>query len=290
MAAVGIIGLGIMGSAYARHLIDAGLDVRGADPAPEARARLTEMGGAAHEAPGDWLTGCDLVILSLASPSALSTVAGQLAGLLTQGQVVMDTGTFALPDKEAARDVLAAKGIEMLDCTVSGTGAQAAVKDLVLMASGAETAKAVAMRYIPHFTRKVIDAGAFGGGSKLKYIANLVVTIHNTAAAEALNYSRRMGLDDDVVYELLSTGAGQSKMLDLRMPLMISGAYDPPTASMTMFERDLSIIGGDLKRLGVSAPLFEACVALYDQASKVIPPDTSDAAAVYEAYRVTDKH
>ena len=285
--AVAIIGLGIMGSAYARHLIDAGIEVRGADPVVSARERLIELGGEAHDRIGPWLDGCDLVILSLASPAVLNRVARELASVLSPGQAVMDTGTFALADKEAARDILASAGVELLDCTVSGTGAQAATKDLVLIASGPKAAMAVARSYIPHFTKKLIEAGEFGAGSRLKYVANHAVAVHNTAAAEVLHYARSMGLPDDVVYDLLSTGAGQSKMLDLRMPLMISGAYDPPTASLKMFDKDLSIIGDDIARLGVTTPLFDACVALYDQAMANLP-ETHDTAAVYEVYRATD--
>ncbi len=281
---VAIIGLGIMGSAYATHLIAAGETVCGTDPSDAARARLADLGGTPQDAPGDWLSACDLVILALASPAVLRQVAGTLAERLRPDQVVMDTGTFALADKEAARDILAAAGIEMLDCTVSGTGAQAAVGDLVMMASGPEKAMALARPYMAHFTRKVIDAGPFGGGSRLKYVANHIVAIHNTAAAEALNYGVAMGLDKQVVYDLLSTGAGQSRMLDLRMPLMIQGDYDPPTASLKMFEKDLSVIGDDIARLGVPVPLFDVCVEMYRKASATLP-ESHDTAAVYEIYR-----
>lgn len=288
MGTVGIVGLGIMGSAYAKNLIKGGVAVEGADPLPEARARLTTLGGTAHETAGPWLADCDLVITSLISPAILAEVAGTLTKVLKPGQVVLETGTFALADKLAAHDALAAAGIRLLDCPVSGTGAQAAVADLVMMASGEPDAIAHARPYLDHFTKKVIEAGPFGAGSRLKYIANHAVVLHNTAAAESLAYADALGMDRQMVYDLLTSGAGQSKMSDLRMPLMISGNYEPPTASIKMFEKDISVIGNDIKRLGLDMPLFRASAGQYEKAIASVPANY-DAAAVFEAYR-TEKN
>lgn len=284
MASVGIVGLGIMGSAYAKNLIAAGVEVVGADPLPEAQKRLEELGGTAHEAAGPWLADCDLVILALISPKVLADISLTLAETLRPGQVVLETGTFALADKEAAHHLLADKGIHLLDCPVSGTGAQAAQGDIVMMASGNADAIEQALPYMEKFTKKVIEAGDFGMGSRLKFVANHAVALHNAAAAETLAYSNALGLDARVTYDMLTSGAGQSKMSDLRMPLMIDGSYEPATASLKMFEKDLSVIGEDLHRLGLHVPLFEAVAALYDQASSMLP-ETHDTAAVYEVYR-----
>ncbi|NNE80648.1 MAG: NAD(P)-dependent oxidoreductase [Silicimonas sp.] len=284
MAHVGIIGLGIMGTAYAKNLIAGGVDVAGADPLPDARQRLTDLGGTGHETTGAWLAECDLVILSLVSPVVLHEVCARLADLLQPGQIVLETGTFTLADKEAAHELLNSKGIHLLDCPVSGTGAQARRADIVMMASGSSKAIAQARPLMAHFTKKVIEAGAFGMGSRLKFVANHAVVLHNTAAAETLAYSDALGLDRQTTYDMLSSGAGQSKMSDLRMPLMMSGDYDPPTASLKMFEKDLSVIGDNLRALGMRVPLFDAVDALYQTALEN-EPEIYDAAAVFEVYR-----
>jgi len=284
MGAVGIIGLGIMGRAYAKNLIAAGIRVYGSDPAPEARNALTEMGGIAHDATGPWLADCDLVLLALLSPEILRTVCAELSTMLRHGQVVLETGTFALSDKQAAHDLLAAQGIDLLDCPVSGTGAQAWEGDIVMMASGRDAALAHARPYMDHFTKKVILAGAFGMGSRLKYVANHAVAAHNAVAAETLSFADALGLNRETTYDMLTSGAGQSRMSELRMPLMMSGAYDPPTASLKVFEKDLSVIGEALRGLGLKAPLFDVVEGLYATASAHLP-DTYDAAAVFEVYR-----
>lgn len=280
---IGIIGLGIMGSAYAKHLLAAGEVVLGVDPSEDARERLDSMGGKAIPEIGERLSECELVILSLADPDVLHSVCRDLAGVMSAGRIVVETGTFALADKETARDILAQTGITLLDCTVSGTGAQAWEGDLVMMVSGPQEATEAARPTLTKFTRKIIDAGPFGGGTKLKFVANHAVAIHNVAAAETLNYARRMGLEPGLVYELLSTGAGQSRMSDLRMPLMIEGDYDPPTASLKIFAKDLSVIGDDISRLEVQAPLFDVCADLYGEANERLP-ETFDTASIYEVY------
>ena len=121
-------------------------------------------------------------------------------------------------------------------------------------------------------------------GSRLKYVANHAVALHNAAAAETLAYSDALGLDRQTTYDMLSSGAGQSRMSDLRMPLMISGTYEPPTASLKMFEKDLSVIGEDLRRLGLKVPLFDAVDALYETARAELP-ESHDTASVFEVYR-----
>jgi len=281
---VGIIGLGIMGGAYAQNLLKSGETVIGADLSQNARAALEEAGGQAYETPGEWIAECELIVLALATPHALASVCETLAGLLQPGQIVIETGTFALADKEAARSVLQKSGAVLLDCPVSGTGSQAKEADLVMMASGpAESVEAV-RPLLEKFTRLVMNVGDFGNGTKLKFVANHAVAVHNAAAAETLNYADTLGLDRELVYQLLSKGAGQSRMSDLRMPLMINGSYDPPTASLLMFDKDLKIIGGDIEAKEVFAPLFEASRALYDSAIRELP-ERLDTASVFEVYR-----
>ena len=98
--AVGIIGLGIMGSAYARHLIRAGEVVEGSDPDAEAREKLEDLGGTSHRSVGAWINDCDIIILAVASPTVLASIVTDLAQVSRKHPVVVETGTFALKDKQ----------------------------------------------------------------------------------------------------------------------------------------------------------------------------------------------
>jgi 3-hydroxyisobutyrate dehydrogenase-like beta-hydroxyacid dehydrogenase len=281
---VGIIGLGIMGTAYAKNLLAKGFQVSGSDPLPEARSRLAQLGGTAHDDAGDWLADCDLIILALLSPVAMHAVTDVLAITLRPGQIVLETGTFALDDKIRAQHRLKSSDIILLDCPVSGTGAQAMSADILMMMSGPQDAIETARPFVEAITKGIIVAGDFGAGTQLKFVANHAVALHNTAAAETLAYADALGLDRAMIYQMLSTGAGQSRMSDLRMPLMIKGAYEPPTATLKMFEKDLRVIGDDIARLGLKAPLFVACANLYAEASRQLP-ETYDTASVFEVYK-----
>lgn len=281
---VGIIGLGAMGGAYARNLLAGGISVSGFDPDPSAQEMLSKAGGTPQTTYGDWLAECELVILSLANIKILADAAEKLSGILKPGQVVLETGTFTLETKQAAKKRLDSCGAILLDCPVSGTGAQAAVADLVMMASGSEEAFTRINPLLEHFTKSVIYAGPFGNGSKLKFVANHAVYVHNCAAAESLNYGITLGLDPKMIFELLSNGAGQSKMSDLRMPLMIDDAYEPATANMTIAYKDISVISEDIKSNKCSTPLFDVTQKLYDVAKKGVPI-TYDTGAVYEVYK-----
>ena len=133
---VGIIGLGIMGGAFARNLIADGWEVIGIDTDPARRKAMAKAGVTICDHVKELLPRVPMVITSLPSPKALHAVVSEIAAANAKPHIVVEASTFALDDKLAAEKVLRKAGHTMLDCPVSGTGAQAAVKDLVIYASG----------------------------------------------------------------------------------------------------------------------------------------------------------
>jgi 3-hydroxyisobutyrate dehydrogenase-like beta-hydroxyacid dehydrogenase len=156
--------------------------------------------------------------------------------------VLAEMGTLPLEAKEAARVACAEVGVALLDCPVSGTGAQAATGDLVVFASGEAADVAVLYPVFSALARDIRHVGPFGAGMKLKLVANLLVTIHNLAAAEALLLAEKSGLDLGMVYEAIRSGAGNSRMFEVRGPLMIDGRYEPATMKMDVYQKDLALI------------------------------------------------
>src|SRR5439155_3745722 len=137
---VGMVGLGIMGSAMSFNLGRAGFRVAGFDVVPRRRAEHQRAGGVAAKSPRDVARRADLLVTSLPSARALAEVAAELAASAKRGTIVIETSTLPIAVKEAARDVLAKRGVILLDCPLSGTGAQARVKDLLIYVSGDRTA------------------------------------------------------------------------------------------------------------------------------------------------------
>ena len=184
--AVGIVGLGIMGGSFAQNLVAAGWRVIGYDIAPQRRRAMARAGVEIAGDAGDVARKAKTIITSLPSPKALAATVETIVKAKVPRRVIVEASTFTLEDKTAAEAKLRKAGHVMLDCPMSGTGAQAKVKDLVVYASGdtGEIKKLKAM--FAGFTRAVHDVGAFGNGSRMKYVANLLVAIHNVASAEAM--------------------------------------------------------------------------------------------------------
>jgi 3-hydroxyisobutyrate dehydrogenase-like beta-hydroxyacid dehydrogenase len=286
-ATVGIVGLGILGLAHARNLRAAGFAVTGCDVVPEATAALAACAGAPLADGAEVAAASDAAPVALASRRAIDEAVlgprGVAAGV-RQGTVVGEMGTFPLPDKEAVRAALEARGGRVLDCPVSGAGAQAAVRDLVVFASGDAGAFEAFRPVFEGFARDVRHVGPFGDGMTIKIAANLLVTIHTLAMAEALHLAERSGPDLDTVYEAVRTGAGGSRMFDLRAPLMIRGAYQPATMKMDVYQKDLALIVDHARETRSATPLTMAALPFY-AAALAQGRDKDDTAALFEVLR-----
>ena len=261
--AVGIIGLGIMGGAFARNLAAAGWQVKGFDVDPARCAELSKAGVEIAPNVSAIAQSVPAIITSLPSPKALQQVMGEIAAVKGKKLVVAEMSTFALEDKAKAEKALADAGHVLLDCPVSGTGAQAQHKDLVIYASGERASIAALRPLFADFSRQVHDLGAFGNGSRMKYIANLLVAIHNVAAAEALVLGMKAGLNAQKVFDVISTSAGTSRMFEVRGPMMVAGEYDEVTMRVSLWQKDLDIIGAFAKALGSPTPTFDATLPVY---------------------------
>jgi 3-hydroxyisobutyrate dehydrogenase-like beta-hydroxyacid dehydrogenase len=277
---VGIIGLGVMGIAYARNLLRAGFTVSGYDPAPAALEALAQSGGVAMADPQTVAAASDVILLALPSVAALHASIAAMCPSLGAGHVLAEMGTLPLDAKKAALDAVTATGAILLDCPVSGTGAQAAKGDLVVFASGEPAAIDRIRPVFAGLARDIRTVGPFGAGMKLKYVANLLVSIHNLAAAEALLLAQKSGLDLQMVYEAIAAGAGTSRMFEVRGPLMISGSYEPATMSMALYQKDLALIMDHARDVGAAVPLMAATLPFYT-AALAQGRDRQDTAALF---------
>lgn len=263
---VAIIGLGIMGMAYARNLRNSGFEVVGFDPSEDAQQALRDCDGVPKESARAAVEVGDCVLLALPSVAALKAVTQEIVPVLRPGMAVAEMGTLPLDAKEAARDAIEMSGAHLLDCPVSGTGAQAAKGDLVIFMSG-DAAAAETMRPVfEGLARDVRHVGPFGAGMKLKYVANLLVSIHNLATAEALLLAERSGLDLKMTFDAIAAGAGTSRMFEVRGPLMISGDYEPATMKMDVYIKDVMLILEHARQTGTPIPLMSATLPYYTAA------------------------
>lgn len=266
---VGQIGLGIMGGAFARHLLAAGFDVLGYDIAPRARRALARAGGRVARSSAEVAAGARLLLTSLPSEAAMEQAffgSDGIAAGARAGTVVIETSTMPLELKERIRRRLARHGVELLDCPVSGTGAQAAARDIAFYASGPRAAFERCRAVLDACARSTYYCGPFGTGSKLKFVANLLVTIHNLSAAEAMVLGEKAGLDLRLLYRVIGDGAGSSRMFQVRGPMMVRGRYLPPQMKNDIYRKDIAIIRAFARRLKCPTPLFERAIPFYAEA------------------------
>jgi L-threonate 2-dehydrogenase len=265
---VGVIGLGIMGGAFAKNLVAAGWRVVGYDTNPARRreakrAGIKIVGNAAEVA-----ALVPTILTSLPKPQALADTVRRIAAAKLRTKLLVEMSTFSISDKEKVARALRKAGHKMIDCPVSGTGAQAKVRDLVFYASG--DAKLI-RRLRPMFAafgRLVFNVGPFGNGSRIKYVANLLVAINNVASAEAMVMGMKAGLDPRMVVELIKAGAGNSRVFELRAPMMAKGRYDDVTMKISIWDKDMKVIGDHARRIRVPTPMFNASKDIYLKAMK----------------------
>ena len=280
----GVVGLGIMGGAMSANLVGNGWEIHGYDPDAKAREAAAASGVIVHDDLAALVHAVPVLMTSLASPAALHATAAGIAAAGAPRRIVVEASTMALDDKLRFATVLAEAGHTALDCPISGTGSQAKTRDLVIYASGDTAAVAAVQPFFHAFARAAHDLGAYGNGSRMKYVANLLVAIHNVATAEAMVLGMKAGLDPHQVVDLIGAGAGTSRVFELRAPMMAAGEYEPATMKVGVWQKDMAIIGEYATSLGVPTPLLSACIPVYASAMALGhgPHDTAAVCDVLE--------
>jgi len=285
---IGIVGLGIMGGAMAECLIAAGYRVCGYDMQPVARRRLKKAGGRALSSSAGVANSADVVITSLPSVSALDDVVNNIISMSGTARksklIVIETSTLPIADKERAFRQLKKTGAIVLDCPISGTARRMREGAWTIFVSGNTAACKRARPIFEVFTRNAPYVGVFGNGSKMKYVANLLVAIHNVASAEAMVLGMKAGLPPQAIFDLVKAGAGNSRVFELRAPMMVKGKYDTVTMKIDVWDKDMQVIGDYARKIGVKTPIFDATKPIYVKAQKsgLGMKDTAAVCAVLE--------
>ena len=266
---IGIFGLGIMGGAIAKNLVDAGYQVFGYDPdavqCKQAQNVGVKLSGSAKEI----AENTNIMFSSLPNADALDETVSELVELSESecsAGILIELSTLDLVAKERSQARLVAAGIDLLDCPISGTGQQAKSGDIVLFASGDQTVFTDCSRIFKSFAKNSYYLGEFGNGTKMKLIANLLVAIHNVASAEAVILAKRSGLNMEQFYKVISSSPCSSKIFELRAPLMIDNTFEPATMKLDVWQKDMKLIREFANNVQSPIPLFETTEPLYQAA------------------------
>ena len=284
---VGIVGVGAMGSAIARRLLEAGYEVVGYDIRDDYLVELAGYGGRSADSPRAVAEQTDRVLLSLPSHEAFLEVTLGPEGIVQArrpGVVVMDTSTLDFEVKGTARRGLAEHGMTLLDCSVSGTPPMCLANEMVLFASGDEPAYRTVADVFRAFTRDHRFMGEFGNASRIKYVINFLVCINNAASAEALAYATKLGLDPALVYEVVRDSFGGSRVWDRRAKLMVEGDYESTRNTYNIARKDAEVFVAHGKRAGTYTPIFFSALQMHQSGIAQGLYDI-DPASLFEVYR-----
>ena len=267
MDRVGVIGLGKMGLPIARNLMDRGFAVIGyrRSGSPE----LAAAGGIVASSAAEVAAAADVLLSIVPDADAVEEVISGPEGTLRSqrpGTIHLEMSTIDVPRKARLRDMVQARGGDLLDCPVSGSPGMVAPRLATTFASGDPDSVDAVSKVLDAISGPWVYTGAFGTGAQLKYIANLLLAVHTAAAAEAMALARRSGLDLELVQKTLDTSIASSAVWTQRGPLMAERRWSPAPGPVRTLHPILEQIADQASRTGLSAPVFAAAKEVFDQA------------------------
>ena len=260
MAHVGVIGLGAMGAPMARNLLKGGHSVTVFARRQDAMAPLIRAGADGAGSPADVAAKTDVIITMVTDTSAVEEVTLGPRGIIEgskPGTIVVDHSTI---DPEGARrvaSILKARGIEMIDAPVSGGAAVAEAGGLTIMAGGDESVFARVRPILECYGKTIVHIGPNGAGQVAKACNQICTIVNMLGAAEAMLMAERAGIDPAKVKDVLMTGFGASRMLEMQAPKMIARDFDGKVESR-LHHKDIHIVLAMARRLGIELPASAA--------------------------------
>ena len=253
---IGLIGLGLVGSALAERMRAAGYPVHGHDVDPPARLAFAAAGGVAEECAADVARSCRLLVLSLPTTQIVQSVLAEMDAALQPGTIILDT-TTGEPDAMAAfGESLARRGIHYLDATIAGSSAQVRTGDVIVMLGGETAAVKACEELIRSFARQSFHLGPCGAGARMKLVVNLLLGLHRAVLAEGLSFARACGVDPAVALDVLRAGPAYSRVMDTKGKKMLDRDF-APQARLGQHLKDVNLIIAEAAKHGAKTPLSE---------------------------------
>lgn len=267
MANVGVIGLGAMGAPMARNLLKGGHTVTVYARRAEAMEPIVNEGAYAAASPADVASRSDVTITMVIDTRAVEEVTLGPGGIVEgaqPGSVVVDHSTI---DPDGARRIAAAlesRGVQMLDAPVSGGAAVADAGTLSIMVGGDERTLERVRPILQCYGTTIVHIGPSGAGQIAK-ACNQICTIVNTlGTAEAILMAERTGIDPTKVKDVLMSGFGASRMLEMQAPKMIARDFDGKVESR-LHHKDIHIVLAMARALGIELPASSAAAKVLEE-------------------------
>ena len=283
MERVGLIGIGLVGSAIAERLLTAGYGVAGFDINPEKSAALAALGGHVECCAAAVAASSQRVILSLPTSAIASSVLQEITPRLRRGALVIDTTTGAPEDAVRFAAALSGNGVEYVDATVGGSSRQVRNREAILLCGGTDQAFARCEDLFEQCCRQAFHVGLPGSGARMKLVMNLVLGLNRAVLAEGLEFARASGVDPHAALDILKASPAYSRAMDTKGLRMLNEQFEPE-ARLSQHLKDVRLILATGERAGAQLPLSSVHCRLLEMAEAAGFGD-ADNSAVIKAFQ-----
>ncbi|MEY4187765.1 MAG: hypothetical protein RIT02_2799 [Planctomycetota bacterium] len=281
---IGVIGLGLMGTAITERLLQFGWRPHIWNRSPEKIGPLVERGALPSSNP---IADCRRVIISLYSSEVVEDVLSQFLPALRPGQILIDTTTGSPEFSEQLAARLQQSGASLLDAPISGSSEQTRRGEACVIVGGEQACFQQCGSLWPVLGSSVFHVGKSGSAARMKLVTNLVLGLNRAALAEGLVYAASQGISTSAALEVLRGSAAYSRQMDTKGSKMIAADYSVQ-ARLSQHLKDVRLIVDTAAASGLSLALTNAHQQLLEQA-ETLGFGTSDNSAVIEAVRARQK-
>lgn len=260
---IGVIGIGLMGTAITERLLEHGCQVRVWNRDREEGVPLVLARGAVWS--DDPIAACDRMIISLYSSEVVKEVIGRMEGSLRPGQIIVDATTGDPAQTVALGERLAAQGVQYLDAPISGSSEQTRRGEATVMVGGEVSAFEACADLWPVLGRKVFHVGGIGAAAKMKLAGNLVLGLNRAVLAEGLAFAEAIGIDPAAALEVFQESGAYSRAMDVKGPKMLEGDFTVQ-ARLAQHLKDVKLMLEAADAAGMAIPLAETHARLLEQA------------------------
>ena len=283
MDRVGIIGVGLVGTALAERLIAANYSIIGFDQRAEQMTELVRIGGEAACCAGDVASNCKRILLSLPTSEIAGAVLAEILPKLSSGAIVIDTTTGAPEDAMRFGSMLKQAGFEYLDATIGGSSRQVRIGEAIFLCGGSKDGFARCEDLWAHCCKTAHYVGPVGSGARMKLVMNLVLGLNRAVLAEGLEFARASGIDPHIALEILKTSPAYSRAMDTKGQRMLNEEFEPE-ARLSQHLKDVLLILASGEQFDARLPLSEAHRQLLEEAVEA-GYGAADNSAVIKAFQ-----
>lgn len=280
---IGLIGVGLLGSAIAERLIARGIRVRGFDTNRDQREALSACGGEALDGAAEVVRCCQTLFLSLPTSDTVSSVLEQLEADFRPGQIVIDTSTGEPAQMASIAETLANQGVDYVEALVAGSSAQVRAGQVVLFVGGQDEAVTRVKPLLAALTKSQFHLGLVGTASQFKLVHNLLLGLHRAVLAEGLMFAESLGIEPGKALQILQQTPAASVVMESKGQRMVTGDF-APQARLSQHLKDVRLILAEAKKSGCSTPLSELHQTLLERAEE-LGFGAADNSAIIEAFR-----